>query len=55
MRTQSIHDNGERLVSRTVRRIKEIDVDKDQQKHSIEILQAGYKGRDENKKYPRRR
>jgi hypothetical protein len=29
MRTQSIHDKGEQLVSRTVRRIKAIDVDKD--------------------------
>jgi len=36
-------------------RIKAIDVDKDQQRHSIEILRAGNIGRDENTKYPRQR
>jgi hypothetical protein len=31
--------------------IKAIDANKDQQRHSIEILPAGYIGRDENTKY----
>jgi len=48
MRTQSIHDKGERLIPRTVRHIKAIDVDKAPQRHSIEILRAGYIGRNEN-------
>jgi len=52
MKIQSIHDRGEQLVSRTVMRIKAIDYDKDQQKHSIEVLLAGYIGRDENTKHP---
>jgi len=34
-------------------RIKAIDVDKDQQRHSTEILLAEYIGRDQNAKYPR--
>jgi hypothetical protein len=34
-------------------RNRETGVDKDQQKHSIEILPAGYIGRDENTKYQR--
>jgi len=55
MRTQSNHAKSERLVSRKVRRLKAIDVDKDHQRHSIEILLAGFIGRDENIKYPRQR
>jgi len=51
MRTQ---EKGEQLVSRTVRPIKAIDVGKDPQRHSIEILLAGYIGTDENTKYPRK-
>jgi len=53
MRTQCIHDKGERLVSGTIGRIKAIDVDKNQQRHSIEILHAEFIGRD-NTKYPRK-
>jgi hypothetical protein len=34
-------------------RTKALDVDMDQQKHSIEILPAGYIGRDEITMYPR--
>jgi len=34
-------------------RMKAIDVDKDQQRYSIEILRAGYIGVDENTMYPR--
>jgi len=48
MRTQSIHDKGEQLVPRTFRHNKAMDFDKDQQKHSIEILRAGYIRRDED-------
>jgi len=55
MRTQSIHDKGRRLVPRTVRRNKVMDVDKDPQTHSIEISPAGYTGRDEDTRYPRQR
>jgi len=55
MRTQSNHAKSERLVSEKVRRLKAIDVDKDQQRHSIEILRSGYIGKDENKMYPRQR
>jgi hypothetical protein len=55
MRTQSIHVKCERLVSWTVMHIKALEVDKDQQRHSIEILRAGYIGRDENTMYPRQR
>jgi len=36
-------------------RIKAIDFDKDRQKHLIEIVLAGYIGRDENTKYPRQK
>ena len=42
MRTQSDHDKGEQLVPTTVGHIKAIDVDKAQQRNSIEILRAGY-------------
>jgi hypothetical protein len=44
-----MHDKDERLVSRTVMRIMSIDVDKDHQRHSIEISPAGFIGRNENK------
>jgi hypothetical protein len=50
MGTQYIHDKMEQLVSRTVRRVRAIDVDKDQQRHLIEILPAGYIERDEDTK-----
>jgi len=55
MRTQSIHDKDEQLVSRTITCIKATDVDKDPWRHSIEILHAGYIGIDEDTKYPRQR
>jgi hypothetical protein len=55
MRTQSIRDEGEQLVLMIVRRIKATDVDKEPQRHSIEILPAGYIGSDENTKFPRQR
>ena len=48
MRTQCIQDSGERLVPKTVRHIKTFNADKAPQRHSIEILQAGYIGRDED-------
>jgi len=44
MQTQSGHDKGEWLVSRTVRRFKSTDGDKAHHRHSIVTLLAGYKG-----------
>jgi len=52
IREHKVSTKGEQWVSRTVRHIKAIDVDKDPQGHSIEILRAGYIGRDENTKHP---
>ena len=55
MKTQSIQEKGERLVPWKVMRTKAVDVDKDPQRQLIEILPAGYIGRDESTKYPRQR
>ena len=46
MRTQN--DQKCKWVTRTVRLYKAIDVDKVHQRHTMEILHAGYIGRDEN-------
>jgi hypothetical protein len=51
---QSSHDKGGWLISRTVRRYKVIHADKAHQRHSIEILLAEYRGRDENTERPQR-
>jgi len=48
--TKNIHDKGQTVSTKELRRSKAINVDKDQQRHAIENLRAaGYIGRDENK------
>lgn len=53
MKTKSEHDKGRRLVIKTIKHNKAIDIDMAQQRHSIEILLSGYIAWDENKMWTR--